>query len=138
MLQFPSYKLVLSVKENIGAVPAPIAEEVSKIADAVTLPRGSIVDTTDGFVKRFTDAVDKMRAANVSVYVSLLTNEFTSIAFDYFSDPIVEICTYVSAIGVDGIVTDYPGTASAYFSKHLLFLSSFGEFFRRFDCKKQH
>ncbi|KAI3990306.1 hypothetical protein MKX01_037645 [Papaver californicum] len=48
--------------------------------------------------------------------VTTLMNEFTLIATDFFSDPILEISTYASpsAFGVDGLITDYPATANTY------------------------
>jgi len=93
-------------------------EEIKKYADAVTLPRFSIVPTVNGFTTGTTKVVNEMQAANISVYVSVLRNEFITLPFDYFSDPTIEIATYTSGIGVDGIITEYPATASRYLSKY--------------------
>ncbi|XP_034699612.1 glycerophosphodiester phosphodiesterase GDPDL7-like [Vitis riparia] len=110
----PAYKRVLSIKEIIGDVPKQTVEEIKKFADAVNLPRSSIVTTNGGFTTTFTTVVDELHAANISAYVSVLRNEYVAIAFDFFSDPLVELATYVGRIGIDGVVTDYPKTADAY------------------------
>ncbi|CAD5173509.1 unnamed protein product [Musa acuminata subsp. malaccensis] len=108
------YQRVLHVKETISDAPKPTVEEIKQFADAVNLPRSSIVAASGFFVSAFTNVVDQMHAANISVYVSVLRNEFLTIAFDYFSDPMVELATYVAGVGVDGVVTEFPATAAAY------------------------
>ncbi|KAJ8461742.1 hypothetical protein OPV22_034668 [Ensete ventricosum] len=109
------YKRVLYVKEKISDAPKPTVDEIKHSADAVNLPRSSIVADSGFFVSAFTGVVDEMHASNVSVYVSVLRNEFLAIAFDYFSDPMVEIATYVAGVQVDGVVTEFPATLAAYF-----------------------
>ncbi|KAL5727947.1 glycerophosphodiester phosphodiesterase [Ranunculus cassubicifolius] len=46
------------------------------------------------------------------------TNKFltapTEIAWDFFSDPTVEINSYVMGADIDGVITDFPGTSAAY------------------------
>ncbi|KAJ6731771.1 GLYCEROPHOSPHODIESTER PHOSPHODIESTERASE GDPDL6-RELATED [Salix purpurea] len=110
----PAYSRVLYLKDEISDAPRTPVEEIKKYADAVTLPRFSIVPTVNGFTTATTKVVNEMQAANLSVYVSVLRNEFISLPFDYFSDPTIEIATYTSGIGVDGIITEYPATASRY------------------------
>lgn len=112
------YKRVLYVKETISDAPKPTVDEIKHSADAVNLPRSSIVADSGFFVSAFTGVVDKMHAANISVYVSVLRNEFLAIAFDYFSDPMVELATYVAGVQVDGVVTEFPATLAAYFSEY--------------------
>ncbi|KAF8687542.1 hypothetical protein HU200_042792 [Digitaria exilis] len=60
--------------------------------------------------------IHKMRAANLSVYVGVLKNEFMNLGFDFWGNPMVEIVTY-SSLMVDGIVTEFPGTVAEYFSE---------------------
>lgn len=120
----PTYKRVLYIKEAIGSAPKQPVEEIKKYANAVNLPRTSIISIVDSFTSASTHVVDKMHAANISVYVSVLRNEFVTIAFDLFSDPMVEIATYFIGIGVDGIVTEYPATANAYMRSPCSNLSS--------------
>lgn len=38
-------------------------------------------------------------------------------AFHYFGDPIMEVATDTITIGVHGLVTEFPETASKYFRK---------------------
>jgi len=67
----------------------------------------------------FTDTVGSLQAANLTVFIGVLKNEFMNLGFDYFADPTVEIVTYSSAVMADGLVTDYPATAASYFSEYL-------------------
>ncbi|KAF9680674.1 hypothetical protein SADUNF_Sadunf06G0146200 [Salix dunnii] len=110
----PAYSRVLYLKDEISDAPKTPVSEIKKYADAVTLPRFSIVPAIDGFTTATTKVVNEMHAANISVYVTVLRNEFVTLAFDYFADPTIEIATYTSGIGVDGIITEYPATASRY------------------------
>lgn len=106
------------ISETISAAPTTTVAEIRKYADAVSVRRSSIVKSTGSFTRAFTSVVDNMHTANISVYVYLLRNEFVNMAFDYFSDPLVELATYITSLGVDGVVTEYPATANAYLSKY--------------------
>ncbi|KAL0013559.1 hypothetical protein SO802_000628 [Lithocarpus litseifolius] len=110
----PTYKRVLYIEERVGDAPKQSVEEIKKYADAVAITRGTIIEVTAYFTTDFTSVVEEFQKANISVYVYVLRNEYITLAFDYFSDPIVEIATFVTGIGVDGIITEYPGTASNY------------------------
>ncbi|MCL7051716.1 hypothetical protein MKW94_023766 [Papaver nudicaule] len=111
----PTYKRVLNIVETIGKVTQQSVDEIKKFADAVVVHRPSVVVTTQsGFTTDYTDVVTNLRAANLTVYIATLTNEFTSIPMDFYSDPVLEISTYASDFGVDGLVTDYPATANAF------------------------
>ncbi|XP_039132567.1 glycerophosphodiester phosphodiesterase GDPDL6-like [Dioscorea cayenensis subsp. rotundata] len=109
-----TYKRVLMIKESISDAPKPSVTEIKQFADAVNLPRSSLVAYSDFFLSGFTPVAKEMFAANISVFVSVLRNEFMALAFDYFSDPTVEVATYVLGLGLDGVVTEYPATASSY------------------------
>ncbi|CAN0901074.1 Glycerophosphodiester phosphodiesterase GDPDL6 [Linum grandiflorum] len=108
------YKRVLMIKKEVSDIPKDTAAEIKKYADAVTLTRYSIIPTNEGFTLNYTDAVQSLQSENLSVFVSTLYNEYVTLAFDYFADPIVEISTYFHQIGVNGTVTEYPRTASKY------------------------
>ncbi|XP_038698467.1 glycerophosphodiester phosphodiesterase GDPDL7 [Tripterygium wilfordii] len=111
----PTYKRVLSIAELKGDAPKQSVDEIKKFADAVNVPRGTLLVTTeDGFTKSTTNVVKEMKAANISVYVSVLMNEFPTLAFDFFSDPIIELASFIQGLEVNGIVTEYPATASRY------------------------
>lgn len=45
---------------------------------------------------------------HLTVFVHTLMNEFMSLVFDYWSDPNMEIATYIHSAMVDGVVTDFP------------------------------
>lgn len=117
---FPSYERVLSIKEAISNAPKEVVAEIKKSATGVAVPKESIIEQNSGFfTKGVTPVVDEMHAENISVYVSALLNEFVFLNFDYLSDPYSQLATYVS-LNVDGVVTDFPATASAFTSKFFL------------------
>ncbi|XP_057959789.1 glycerophosphodiester phosphodiesterase GDPDL6-like isoform X2 [Malania oleifera] len=111
-----SYRRVLSIKEAISDAPKRPVEMIKQYADAVTLSRNSLVETSNSFTSANTTVTKEMHAANISVYVSVLRNEFVTLAMDYFSDPLVELATLIQGLQVDGVVTEYPATANAYLS----------------------
>ena len=76
---------MLHIKDKIGDAPKLPVEEIKKYADAVTIPRASILKITDFFIVGKTNVVKELQAANISVYVQRLRNEYVSLAFDYFS-----------------------------------------------------
>ncbi|KAJ6743024.1 GLYCEROPHOSPHODIESTER PHOSPHODIESTERASE GDPDL6-RELATED [Salix viminalis] len=88
----PAYTRVLYLKDEISDAPKTPVGEIKKYAEAVTLPRFSIVPTIDGFTTATTKVVNEMHAANISVYVTVLRNEFVTLAFDYFADPYNRDC----------------------------------------------
>ncbi|KAI8535539.1 hypothetical protein RHMOL_Rhmol10G0181900 [Rhododendron molle] len=111
----PSYEKVLRIEEEVSGILTATVDELKKFAGAVNLRRTSIIPSLNSFTTASTPIVEEMHKANISVYVSVFSNEFVAIAQDYYSDPIVELATYISSpIGVDGVVTEYPATATAY------------------------
>lgn len=115
--KFPTFKRVLQISDVISDASKASMEEVAKFADAVSISRGSVVQAHGSFLMRFTEVIDKMHAANLSVYVGLLKNEFMNLGFDFWANPMVEIVTY-SSLMADGIVTEFPATAVEYFSEY--------------------
>ncbi|KAK4757567.1 hypothetical protein SAY87_018868 [Trapa incisa] len=109
-----SYKRFLTIKEKISDAPKVSVDAVKKHADGVFVSRSSLIPTTNGFLIGNTSVVTEMHAANLSVYVSVFKNEYLALAFDYYSDPVLELATYVVGMGVDGVVTDFPATATRY------------------------
>ncbi|GMY35654.1 glycerophosphodiester phosphodiesterase GDPDL7-like [Fagus crenata] len=110
----PTYKRVLLIEERISKAPKKAVAEVKKYADTVAITRGDIVEVSSYFTTHMTNVVRQFQKANVSVFVYVLRNEYITLAFDYFSDPTVEIATFVEGAGVDGLITEFPGTASTY------------------------
>lgn len=113
----PSYKRVMFLSEKIGSVPKKTAEEIKKYADAVNVPKTSVIEVYASYLYRLTDVVKELKDANLTVFVRTLKNEYTSLAFDYWSDPNIEIATYIQTAMVDGVVTDFPGTSSRFVCK---------------------
>ncbi|KAJ0246022.1 Glycerophosphodiester phosphodiesterase GDPDL7 [Hirschfeldia incana] len=110
----PPYTRVLSIDKEIGDAPKPSVDEIKKHAEAVNLKRSSLVTISESFATGKTNVVEEMHKGNISVYVSVLRNEYISIAFDYFSDPTVELATFIAGNGVDGVITEFPATATRY------------------------
>lgn len=113
----PTYEKVMLLKKEISDAPKEAVEETKKHADSVVVTRRTLISTRDSFTSTYTSVMKEMKAANISVYVSQLRNEFIALAFDFFSDPILELATYVQGLKVDGLITDFPATASKYLSK---------------------
>ncbi|PKU70140.1 putative glycerophosphoryl diester phosphodiesterase 2 [Dendrobium catenatum] len=108
------YEYVLLIPEQVGDAPKPTVDEIKQFANAINVIRSSLMAYDGAFISHYTDITTEMHKSNISVYVSVLRNEFTTIAYDFFSDPIVEIATFVGGIGVDGLITEFPATARAY------------------------
>lgn len=109
----PRYERVLYLNELISGAPDQVAQEVKKYADSVYVHRSAIVVESQDFAFNFTKTIPSLNAANISVYVGILRNEFMNLMFDYLSDPYLEIAT-LNSLGVKGLVTDYPATANAF------------------------
>ncbi|XP_047938373.1 glycerophosphodiester phosphodiesterase GDPDL6-like [Salvia hispanica] len=109
----PAYERVLYIKDAIGSVADQAVKEVKEHADAVHLRRNSIMVAENSFIANFTETIPAFHAANISVYVGILRNEYQNLALDYLSDPYVELAT-MTALQVDGFLTEYPYTASLF------------------------
>ena len=110
----PSYKKVLFIQDKIDDIPVQTAEEIKKYADGVNLPKTSIIKTSESLLIGLTNAVKSLKDLNLTVFVHSFNNEYLSLAFDYWSDPNLEVSIFVKAAKVDGIVTDFPATAYRY------------------------
>ncbi len=62
------------------------------------------------FLAAATQVVKQAHALNLTVLYYWQENEFQGFAFDYRSDPILQINSLVSFHNVDGIITDFPAT----------------------------
>jgi hypothetical protein len=117
-MKFPKFKRVFEIEFDIGDVSQPSVVKISEFANAVKLRRSSAARVDGYYLSGFTNAlVDRLHDANIEVYVGVLKNEYMSLAFDYWADPMVEIATDTWAVIADGLVTEFPATAAAYFSK---------------------
>ncbi|XP_076897608.1 glycerophosphodiester phosphodiesterase GDPDL3-like isoform X1 [Bidens hawaiensis] len=114
------HELVYEVNENIRDALNSTISEISEIANSVVVGKASVFPKTAGFLVGQTDVVAKLQAFKLPVYVQLMNNEFVSQPWDFFSDPYVEINSYVLGANVDGIITNYPATAARYRSSPCL------------------
>ncbi|PWA60466.1 PLC-like phosphodiesterase family protein [Artemisia annua] len=114
------HELVFEVDENIRDATNSTISEISKMANSVVVGKESVFPKNGGFLTGQTDVVDKLQAFKLPVYVQTMDNEFISQPWDFFSDPYVELNTYVQGANVDGVVTDYPATAARYRSNKCL------------------
>ncbi|XP_062223860.1 glycerophosphodiester phosphodiesterase GDPDL7-like [Phragmites australis] len=112
---FPASKRVLYIEAEVGDASKPSVDEMKEFADGVRIHRGSVAQVTGYFLTRFSNVVGSLHAANLTVFIGVLRNEFMNLGFDYFADPMVEVATYSAAVMADGLVTDFPATAAAYF-----------------------
>ncbi|MFS7985460.1 putative glycerophosphodiester phosphodiesterase [Helianthus anomalus] len=112
------HELVYEVDELIRDALNSTVEEISEFANSVI--DGSVFTNNNGFLVDQTDVVAKLHAFKLLVYVQRFNNEFVSQAWDFFSDPYVEINSYVNEAEIDGVITSYPATASKYRRNHCL------------------
>ena len=117
--KFPTFKRVFVIDPVISDASKSSIDEIKEFAHTVMVSRGSLVRVNGFFLTGFNDLVNKMHDVNITVHVGVLKNEFMNFGFDYFDDPMVEIATFAGAMACDGIVTEFPATAAAYFSKCL-------------------
>lgn len=108
------YELVYSIGKTISDITNSTILEIKKFANSVLVSKGSVYPSDEAFLTGVTNVVPKVQALGLPVYVQLFRNEFVSQAWDFFSDPYVEINTYVSQMSINGLVTDYPATAARY------------------------
>ncbi|XP_020579370.1 glycerophosphodiester phosphodiesterase GDPDL3-like [Phalaenopsis equestris] len=112
--QQTNYKLVYKLDESVSDVDKSSLSDIKGFATAVVIGKQSVYPTSQLFITGQTDMVKTLQSAGLAVYVYLFRNEFVYQPWDFFSDPNVEINSYVQFIGVDGLITDYPGTATRY------------------------
>ncbi|XP_050369168.1 glycerophosphodiester phosphodiesterase GDPDL3-like [Argentina anserina] len=108
------YKCVYKIEEKIGDALEKTVEDIKKFANAVVVNKASVFPENQAFITRATDVVKTFQGSEIPVYVELFSNEFVSQAWDFFSDSSVEINSYVTGAGVDGVITDFPKTAARY------------------------
>ncbi|EPS69135.1 glycerophosphodiesterase-like protein, partial [Genlisea aurea] len=108
------YELVYLVEENIGGILNSTVSEIAKFASSVVISKESVFPLDRQFTTGQTTVVGFLQGYNLSVYVQDFQNEFFSQPWDFYSDATVEINSYVSGVGINGVVTDYPGTANRY------------------------
>ncbi|XWS27786.1 hypothetical protein CRYUN_Cryun25bG0010200 [Craigia yunnanensis] len=109
-----NYKLVYMVDEDIGGAQSGTIDDIKRFASAVVISKDSIFPENTAFLTTVTDVVPRLQAANLSVYVQTFSNEFTSQAWDFFSDGTVEVNSFYMGGRIDGVITDFPKTSDRY------------------------
>ncbi|XP_026448050.1 glycerophosphodiester phosphodiesterase GDPDL4-like isoform X2 [Papaver somniferum] len=109
-----SYKRMYMVDEDISFIDDSSIKDIKSFADSVAIGKESIFPSELLFLTGSTKVVPRLHSFNLSVYAYLFRNEFVSQAWDFFSDPIVEINSYVMGGEIDGVITDFPATAASY------------------------
>ncbi|KAK9091946.1 hypothetical protein Syun_026857 [Stephania yunnanensis] len=108
------HKLVYKVDENIRDADDASINDIKKVARTVAISKDSVYPENQLYLTGLTNVVKRLQSFNLTVYTYLFSNEFVSQAWDFFSDPYVEINTFVMGSGINGVITDYPGTAAMY------------------------
>lgn len=108
------YERVYKVDENIHDADDKAIDDIKKFADSVVLEKTSVFTQNLAFLVNSTNTVARLQSFKLSVYVETFSNEFVSQAWDYYSDPSVEINSFVVGAKVNGIITDFPKTAVRY------------------------
>ncbi|ESQ28745.1 hypothetical protein EUTSA_v10018170mg [Eutrema salsugineum] len=108
------YETVYKVEETISDILDSAIKDIKKFANAVVISRSSVFPFPDGFITRQTNVVERLHKSQLSVYVELFQNEFVSQPYDFLSDPTVEINSYISGVGINGTITEFPLTAARY------------------------
>ncbi|CAD5190909.1 glycerophosphodiester phosphodiesterase GDPDL3-like [Musa acuminata AAA Group] len=112
--QQTKYELVYMVDESISDMVNSSIMDIKQFAHMIAISKQSVYPVSQQFITGQTKLVQKLQSAGFAVYVYLFRNEFVSQPWDFLSDPTVEINMYVQGAAVDGIITEYPGTAAAY------------------------
>lgn len=120
-----NYELIYVVDENIGGADNSSITEIKTFASAVVVSKSSVFTDNAQYLTGMTNVVQMLQAFQLQVFVQIFRNEFVSQAWDFFSDATVEINSYVMAAGIDGVVTEFPGTAARYKSKWTSSFSSY-------------
>ncbi|XP_058209664.1 glycerophosphodiester phosphodiesterase GDPDL3-like [Rhododendron vialii] len=119
-----NYELIYVVDENIGGADNSSVAEIKTFASAVVVSKSSVFTDNAEYLTGMTNVVQMLQAFQLQVFVQIFRNEFVSQAWDFFSDATVEINSYVMGAGIDGVVTEFPGTAARYKKNRCLGLGS--------------
>ncbi|XVF70773.1 hypothetical protein PTKIN_Ptkin11bG0189100 [Pterospermum kingtungense] len=109
-----NYKLVYTIYEDIGGAQSASINDIKSFASAVVVSKDSVFPENQAFLTGSTDVIQRLQASNLSVFVQTFSNEFTSQAWDFFSDATVEVNSYYQGAGINGVITDFPKTSDRY------------------------
>ncbi|KAL0711813.1 hypothetical protein Bca4012_018791 [Brassica carinata] len=108
------YETVYKIEKTISDIRDHALEEIKQFSNAVVIQKLSVFSLFDFFITGQTNVVERLQKFKLPVYVELFQNEFVSQPYDFFSDPTVEINSYITGVGINGIITEFPFTAARY------------------------
>lgn len=119
----PSVKLVYNVPFNPTnpiSVTLPVLQEIKQYTSIVALDRRLVdpIDSQTSFLLSKTSVVSAAQSLNMTVFYVFLSNEFNGFAFDYRSDPILQIYSLIKEYNMDGFITDHPKTLYNFLHKN--------------------
>ncbi|KAF9666500.1 hypothetical protein SADUNF_Sadunf16G0235600 [Salix dunnii] len=109
-----NYEVVYRIEEDIRDAQDAALKDIKGFADSVVISKSSVFPDSDLFLTGATNVVTRLQSHGLSVYVETFSNEFVSQAWDYFSDPTVEINSFVVGANINGVITEFPLTAARY------------------------
>lgn len=117
-----------STNTTYGAILANLTD-IATYAQGILVPRDLVYprinaynDSTLGYYTGpATNFVQQAHGANLEVYVYGFSNDNFPSSYNYSFDPVLEVENYVGkTFQVDGVLTDFPTTASEAISKFIL------------------
>ncbi|CAJ2633875.1 unnamed protein product [Trifolium pratense] len=109
------YELVYKIDEVVDDASNAAIEDIKNFASSVVINKESVFPRNNGYLTSNTTRImPKLKASNLSIFVETFSNEFVSQAWDFYSDSTVEINSFIQGAEIDGIITDFPKTASRY------------------------
>ncbi|KAF9666499.1 hypothetical protein SADUNF_Sadunf16G0235500 [Salix dunnii] len=109
-----NYEVVYRIEEDIRDAQDAALKDIKGFADSVVISKSSVFPDSGSFLSGATNVVPRLQSHGLSVYVETFSNEFVSQAWDYFSDPTVEINSFVVGANINGVITEFPLTSARY------------------------
>lgn len=107
-------RLVYTLPLGIGDASNSSLQDMKNFAEAVVVDRGSVFAVSYAFIEGQNRLVPDLQAAGLAVFAQVFRNEFVARPIDFFGDATVEINYYVQALGLAGLIADFPRTARRY------------------------
>ncbi|XP_074310859.1 glycerophosphodiester phosphodiesterase GDPDL3-like [Silene latifolia] len=113
-LKGKKYERIYEVDNFIRDASNATIADLKTFSDSVVVNQESVYQTNQGFLVDLSNVVQHLHSFKLPVYVQVLKNELVDISYDFFSEPIAEMNSYVMGAKVDGIITEFPQTGAAY------------------------
>lgn len=121
-LRYIRGKSSIPLVQNLGVTDLSVLQQgypvdrlanIASYASAIGPDKNLLVpNNLLNFTGEPTGLVDRAHKLNLLVFPNVFRNEFEFILYTFGADPHRELDYYFTTIGVDGVVTDYPGTAT--------------------------